>query len=70
MARIAGDVHTCCFDSKKEIESRVCKGNWSPVDIPLFLPARKDSDGNVKPLFESVQDLDENLARTDRVRGQ
>ena len=55
MARIAENVQTCCFDSNKEIEWRICKGNWIPIDVPLFLPARKDSDGNVKPLFEPVQ---------------
>ena len=64
VARIAENVQTCCFESNKEIEWWICKGNWSSVDVPLFLPARKDSDGNAKPLFDTVQHRDKNLATT------
>lgn len=55
MLRIAENVQTWCFESNNRIDWRSCKGEWSSDDVPLFLPARKDSGGKPKPLFEPVQ---------------
>lgn len=55
LLRIAENVHSWRFESNNCIEWRSFKEEWGSDDVPLFLPARKDSVGKPKPLFEPIQ---------------
>lgn len=63
MIRIAENAQTYCFEKYERIEWRICKGDWSSADVPLFLPARQGSDGKVKPLFESILNAEVRVQR-------